>query len=424
MKRVVVTAFDSHCPKSPLEGLGSEKSLSALLGFAAIFLAPTLTLGALKVVATTTPKTTATAMPTAILQPTYDAVSYGAVCDDRTDDSAAFKALFRAASAKCKVNGNVSVGQATVDFPPGKVCKLNSGITIDTGCVGLRGNGTTLDFSGIVANTAAVTTYDDDQTSPYNGNMSIIDLKLLGPGHSISNGTIGLLSGSSGTTYIDFTATGFEYGVEVGNYSWTVSWTNPQLFGDGTGWYCPPNLTDSGENMSIVNGVIYDDDIAIDTEGCEVNSTDTSFDFETESIANVALNGSGTLRLIDSHIEFDRLSSALFNLGGSNSYSYITADGGQWQSNAGSSPADFATVDDEGSADDGGWGPWVQINNVFMVGLWPSATCASEAGGSPMTCATGSNAREVKYLNDREHQGNILTSAPMQQGDVESEGGE
>lgn len=364
----------------------------------------------------TIPVSTPAPTPTAATQPSYDAMSYGAKCDDKTDDTAAFNAVFAAAKANCISKNNVTMGQATVDFPPGKVCKLNSGITIDVGCVALRTNGATLDFSGIAADTAAVTTIDDDPASPDNDNLAVIDLKIVGPGQSTSSGTIGLLTGATGTTYIDLSATGFNYGVEVGSHSWVVSWINPQLFGNGTGWYCPPSLTDAGESMSIVNGVIYNNDIAIDTEGCEVNSSNTAFDFETESIANVAINGTGALRLANSHIEFNTLSGALFNLGGPNSYSYITAEGGQWQSDSQASPADLATVNNIGYGGDGGWGPWAQINDVFMVGLRPGAPCNA---GSGFICSIGSNAQEVKYLNDRQNQGNILSSQPVQNGDVE-----
>ncbi len=352
-------------------------------------------------------------------QPTYYAVSYGAKCDDNTNDQPAFVAMLAAAKANCSVIGNIAEGQATVDLPPGKVCKLNSGITIDTGCVGLRGNGATLDFRGIPAGTAAVTTTDDDKVSPYNANVAIIDLKLLGPGQSTSSGTVGLLSESAGATYIDLTAANFNYGVEIGNNSFVVTWINPQLFYDGTGWYCPIGLTNAGENMSIVDGSIYNSDVAIDTESCELNSTNTSFDFDTESIANVAISGTGALRLTNSHIEFSKLSGSLFNLGGPNSYSYIMAEGGQWQSDSGDSPADLATVNNVGYGGDGGWGPWVQINNVFMVGLFPGAQCGS---GSGVTCSIGSNAKEVKYFMDRDQQGNILSSAPVQAGDAETEG--
>jgi hypothetical protein len=367
----------------------------------------------------TTANLTTKATPAAAAQPTFNAVNYGVKCDEKTDDTVAFAALFAAAKVGCAIKNNVAEGQATVDFPPGKICKLNSGITIDTGCVAIRTNGATLDFSGLPGGAAAITTVDDDRSSPYNDNVTIIDLKLVGPGQSTSSGTVGLLTEAAGTTFIDLSATGFNYGVEVGPYSWNISWLNPQLFGNGTGWYCPPNLTDAGENMSIMGGSIYDDSVAIDTEGCEVNSTNTSFDFETESIANVAIDGTGILRLTDSHIEFNKLSGALFNLGGTNSYSYITANGGQWQSDSGVNPADLATVNNGGFGDDGGWGPWAQINNVFMVGLWPSAQCGS---GSGFICSVGSNAREVKYFMDRQSQGNVLSSSPVQTGDGEVKG--
>jgi hypothetical protein len=358
---------------------------------------------------------TSSSQPTSTNQPTYYAVSYGAKCDDKTNDSAAFAALLTAAKANCEDNSNVAEGQATVDLPPGKICKLNSGLSIDTSCISLRGNGAMLDFTGIPAGSAAITTTEKNSASPYNDNVAIIDLKLLGPGFSTSSGTVGLLSGSADATYVDLTAYGFNYGVKVSNYSWLNTWINPQLLNDGTGWYCPANLTDAGENMSILGGALANDAVGLDTEGCEVSSVSTSFDFETQSIANVG----GDLRMVDSHVEFDTLSGALFNLSGANSFEYLTVEGGTWQSDSNENPADLATVNNTGYGGDGGWGPWAEIDNVFMVGLWPSATCAS---GNGFTCAIGGNAAEVKYLMDRDHQGNPLSSQPIQAGDAETEG--
>ena len=270
-------------------------------------------------------------------------------------------------------------------------------------------------YSGLPSGSRAITTTEQNAASPYNDNVAIIDLKLLGPGFSTSSGTVGLLSGSADATYVDLTAYGFNYGVEIGNYSWLNTWINPQLLNDGTGWYCPPSLTDAGENMNIFGGALANDAVGLDTEGCEVSSTSTSFDFETESVANV----NGTLRLVDSHVEFDTLSGALFNLGGSNSYENFTAEGGTWQSDSNENPTDLATVNNTGYGRDGGWGPWAEINNVFMVNLWASVSCAS---GNAFTCAIGGNAQEVKYVMDRDHQGNPLSSAPLQAGDIVTEG--
>lgn len=356
------------------------------------------------------------ASPTPATQPTYYAVSYGAKCDDKTNDAAAFASLLTAAEAHCVTNSNFAEGQATVDLPPGKICKLNSGLTLNTSCVSIRGNGAMLDFSSMPAGSAAITTTELNSVSPYNDNVAIIDLKLLGPGFSTSSGTVGLLSGSADATYLNFTAYGFNYGVKVGNYSWLNTWINPQLLNDGTGWYCPSNLTDAGENMSIVGGAIANDAVGLDTEGCEVSSTATSFDFESQSVANIGR----VLRLVDSHVEFETLSGALFNLSGSNSYENFTAEGGTWQSDSGEEPADLATVNNTGSGEDGGWGPWAQINNVFMSGLWPSAECVS--GDGEFACAIGGNASEVKFFMDRDNQGNPLSSGPIQAGDAETEG--
>lgn len=83
-----------------------------------------------------------TTVPYGLGTPVYIDVmnsAYGAKCDGSTNDSAAFQAAINA----------LSVGNGTIVLPPGKTCKLISGVTISNSGVHIIGGGalsTTVDF--------------------------------------------------------------------------------------------------------------------------------------------------------------------------------------------------------------------------------------------------------------------------------------
>jgi hypothetical protein len=102
-------------------------------------------------------------------QTVYYAIDHGMKCDGSTNDATALASLLTAAKANCVMSSNIATKQAVIDLPAGARCVVNSGVTIDTSCTLVRGNGASLDFSGMPSSGTAITTASQNQTTPYNG---------------------------------------------------------------------------------------------------------------------------------------------------------------------------------------------------------------------------------------------------------------
>jgi hypothetical protein len=332
-----------------------------------------------------------------------------------TDDTVAFQnALNYAVAHYCTYNSGYAnaplffegfIDKSTVEFPAGVACKI-SALTINTGCLNIEGNGATLDFSHSTAPIAITTTSNNTTGTAYAGNTTVRDFMVIGPGQSTTSGTIGIYSGAVGTHFQDISVEGFNYAFEWGSNSWDVTLTNPQFYNSGTDFYCAAG----GENYNVQGGAFFNSDTAVDLEAwCELTLNATSLDYLTNA---VAIDNGGMLRLNDPHIEFNQLAGSVFTIGGVNSFANLYVDGGYLVGNAQSgSGADMTSVvANNGAADDGGYGPWGQIDNMSMVNMNSSASCTAGSGDN---CVTGHNASQVFFQNDRAEQGqNISTTQP------------
>lgn len=370
---------------------------------------------------TSTPTATATPMPSSTPTPIivagnwppFPITNYGAVCDGSHDDSASINAAFAAAKALgCRFNNNFAQQQAYIDFPPGKICKVNEGLTLDTSCVGINGNGATLDFSGMAATSEGVTTTADNQVSPYNDNLTVKDLKMIGNGRS--NNSVALWSNSSGVRYENMSAWNWNHAVQIGNFSFLNEFDNFHFISNNDGFYCPSGVNDAGENNKLIGGVIANGSMGINDPGaCEFYSFATSFDYLSQQIVyNV-----GMIQLDAPHIEFNQLTGPMFQVAGPNAFEHLVVNGGYAVGNAANGTGSDMTAViemDAAGLSSGSWGPWSSITDMFMVNMNPSATCvvsAQNPGNIPEMCAIGANSAQAKFLNVRNAQGAIRSTA-------------
>lgn len=363
--------------------------------------------------ATPVPSSTPTPIIVAGNWPPFPITNYGAVCDGSHDDSASINAAFAAAKAMgCRFNNNFAQQQAYVDFPPGKICKVNEGLTLDTSCVGINGNGATLDFSGMAATSEGVTTTADNQVSPYNDNLTVKDLKMIGNGRS--NNSVALWSNSSGVRYENLSAWNWNHAVQIGNYSFLNEFANFHFISNNDGFYCPSGVNDAGENNKLIGGVIANGTMGINDPGaCEFYSFATSFDYLSQQIVYDV----GMVQLDAPHIEFNQLTGPMFQVAGPNAFEHLVVNGGYAVGNAANGTGSDMTAViemDAAGLSSGSWGPWSSITDMFMVNMNPSATCvvsAQNPGNIPEMCAIGVNSSQAKFLNVRNAQGAIRSTA-------------
>jgi hypothetical protein len=297
--------------------------------------------------------------------------AYGAKCDGQSNDSAAFSGAIKAAASKCTESGFLAKGQNYISLPGGATCKINSGITIDTACVGLEGNGSTIDASG-VNNGAAITLTSSEPANPYSANTARVSHFLLtGPGANTS--TVGLQINAGGIYTGPVNIANFGIGVQFGSYAFDDRIVGSDVWNTSTGFNCPAGLTDAGELLVIDDGRIFNSSKAISNSGCEFSVSNTAIDGMSK---NAIENSGGTVYLRDVHIEFFSpiTGSPIEQDGGCNAWSMIEMDGGRvqmdnWNPNSMHSLVDNTPTPGCGS----GSGPWIRLSNVFISGIQPSS---------------------------------------------------
>jgi hypothetical protein len=330
-----------------------------------------------------------------------EVTSFGAKCDGRSNDYLPIEAAFNAAAARCTVHKNQDVwNQNYVDLPPGHTCKVNSPLVIKGSCVGLRSNGAVLDFSSLAPPAtlpvAAVTVRSSHPASPYGDNVVTWDgLHLAGPGRDTH--TIGLLIETGQAVFERLDINSFGVGTQFGDYAYVDHFDQPSIFSVGTGIYCPSHLIDSGENITISQGAIFNSRVAINNQGCGLTLLGTSID----GMSSSAIINKGTFRCIACYIEyFQSIVDPVFELGGCNAWSYFIFDNGTIKNDHRGKNV-LALVRNE-RVPCAGAGPWAYFNNVFFGGISPSAPC--NAGHGP-ACIIGNNAGQIHVFHSTDGAG-------------------
>ena len=326
--------------------------------------------------------------------------AYGAKCDGQTNDVAAFNNAIKAAGSNCRESGFLARGQNYISLPGGATCKINSGITIDTACVGLEGNGSTIDASGITSG-AAIILSSSEKSNPYSANTARFSHFLLtGPGAGSS--TVGLQLNTGGIYAGPINISNFGIGVQFGSYAFNDRFVGSDVWNTGVGFYCPAGLADAGELVVIDGGRIFNSGIGITNGGCEFSVTDTAID----GMSQVAIeNTGGTFYLRDLHIEFFSpiARSPIEQEGGCNAWSMIEMDGGRVQMDSWAANSMQSLVDNSPAPGCGGSGPWIRLSNVFISGIQPSSgslvtgtgaaqvqlNCLTNGAGGGTMCRSG-----------------------------------
>jgi hypothetical protein len=309
--------------------------------------------------------------------------SFGAKCDDVTDDTKAFQAAFDAAGASCQPKGAYVVGGfAAVIVPDGAICRINSGLTDSkSDCVGiLSAGGATLDFSGLAYGATALT-LKNLAYGGYSGNIPRFEnIQMIGPGRTTN--TVGLSSETPSTTYRQFNIHGFGHGYEVHSGSWLNHFVNSAISDCAVDLYCGTGLKDAGEQISFEGGTLFNSNTGIENDSCEFNVTDSSLD---EFGGPAVENGGGSTRLTSDHIEYVNLTTTaplVVTSGACNAWGSITMYGGQIQFDHAPPKALASNDGGPGPCGGGGWGSYIRLSNVFLGNIPMGSNGAPVVAGS------------------------------------------
>jgi hypothetical protein len=310
--------------------------------------------------------------------------SQGAKCDGVTDDSAALQAAINVADASCWSDATHQMrNQSYIELPTGSTCKINSGLTFDSACVGLVSNGATLDASGIASGPAILVSTSQPQT-PFAENVPPWEsVHVIGPGASTN--TIGILVQAGGVAFDKLNVSNFGVGVEFGGTAFLDRFESTMIGNCGTAVNFPSGSSGlTGENITFNGGSIYGAQIGFQNNGAELNIENMSIDgLSDAAIENLA----GAVRATNTHIEYFSpiRTSPLEIENGCNAWTFIDFNGGVIQNDSSGTNV-RSTVDINPSGICGGSGPWVNLQQVFFAGLNPSPGCSKGTGS---TCVTG-----------------------------------
>ncbi len=231
--------------------------------------------------------------------------SNGAKLDGVADDSAAFQAAINALST-------LTSGRISVSLPTAKTIKLNSGLTFDIGKIYLDGKNCKLDFSGMSSGTAITltgTAYDKS----YGGVMGGISFAhIKGP----QNPTIvvdGVLFtgdttpspsnpfGSARSLLSRCVVEGFNFGVTFWHRAYLTTLEHCEIYRNRVGVYSKGAGIDAYENVAILRGAVYNNDLNIYVEDGHVVCHGTSIDYA--NVVQMAIR-SGSLLLNECHVEY------------------------------------------------------------------------------------------------------------------------
>lgn len=225
--------------------------------------------------------------------------------DGVTDDAAAMQAAIDFLQSK-------SAGRLSVSVPAGKTFKMNAGITLDVGRIHIDFRGCKLDFSGMTSGTAITftgTPYDKS----YGGVMGGISFAhIKGP----QNPTIvvdGVLFtgdttpapanpfGSARSVLSRSVVEGFNFGVTFWHRAYLTTLEHCEIYRNRIGVYSKGAGVDAYENVSILRGAVYNNDLNIYVEEGHVICNGTSIDYA--NVVQMAIRN-GSLLLNECHVEY------------------------------------------------------------------------------------------------------------------------
>jgi len=349
--------------------------------------------------------------------PTFKLSDYGMLCDGHHDESDAFMRGASAASKTCTQINNDESNQSTLEFPHRGSCIFNSPISIDASCIRIESNGSVLHFP----QSSGITFTSSHPANPYGDNLAIKDsLHVVGPGASTTSRTYGVLLNAANLVFTSLDVNGFNYGVQMGNHSFMISLFHPNLFSNGTGLYCPTGLTDTGENIATFGGAIFNNDVGVDNQGCDIVMSSTSLDYNTTTAVKDAANPSngaatGSVTLFGANVEFGVIKGPVFQLGingtGSNcnGYDFITVEGGKIHATQFPQGGNAVALVDNDTCQLPGLrgGGTVTIRDAWVAGIQPTGHCV--AGTSGTNCVIGNNPQHVKLIDLTDQSGQWFT---------------
>ena len=230
--------------------------------------------------------------------------SNGAKLDGVTDDSTAFQAAINALST-------LTSGRISVSLPTAKTIKLNSGLTFDIGKIYLDGKNCKLDFSGMSSGTAITltgTAYD----KTYGGVMGGLEhLHIKGP--YPTNAVDGILFtgdttpspanpyGSARSVLKHCAVESFQFGVTFWHRAYLTTLEHCEIFRNRVGVYSKGLGVDAYENVSVLRGAVYNNDMNIYVEEGHIVCNGTSIDYA--NVVQMAIRN-GSLLLNECHVEY------------------------------------------------------------------------------------------------------------------------
>ena len=199
-------------------------------------------------------------------------------------------------------------------------------------------------------------------------------------------------------TFIAGKVEGFGTGFQMGNNVWEDRFYSTIFTGDGVGYYIPNNITQPGENMSIIGGAIQNSHNAVicNNQNADIVFTNTSFDGIGPGPVIQAGNVTGSqqgcgVTLQNDHIEYfgNSVASPVFSAWGLTPFTNIKALGGAIQfDDTGPGFTIPAIADLNGGGNTVGFeldGPRISSNGALIF----TNTCKLQSG---QMCVSGDDA--------------------------------
>lgn len=228
---------------------------------------------------------------------------YGVKGDGITDDSVALQAAIDASM--------IAGSRVELKLPTGKTYKLNSGLTLDIGRLHLDCSNSKLDFSSMSSGTAITltgTAYDKTYGQVMGG---ISHAHIKGPyPTNVVNGVLFTGDttpspanpfGSARSVMSRCVVEGFQFGVIFWHRAYLTTLEHCEIYRNRVGVYSKGAGVDAYENVSILRGAVYNNDLNIYVEEGHVICNGTSIDYA--NVVQMAIHN-GSLLLNECHVEY------------------------------------------------------------------------------------------------------------------------